>query len=102
MCIRDRPTLGSGPVSFSFPLILNNYLLEAQIVVPISDYFLRINEGYTASTQAQEAARQDVATARAKAMTEGKSAFYNWLRARGAVVVAEQAREDVKLSLIHI
>ncbi len=88
--------------NFSFPIILNNYLLEAQIVVPISDYFLRINEGYTASTQAQEAARQDVATARAKALTEGKSAFYNWLRARGAVVVAEQAREDVKTHLVDV
>lgn len=82
-----------------FPIFVNNYLLQASIVVPISDYFLRINEGYTAATKAQEAARADVETARAKSSAEGKLAFYAWLRARGAVVVAQQALLDAKTHL---
>jgi outer membrane protein TolC len=82
-----------------FPIIVNNYLLQASIVVPISDYFLRINEGYTAATKAEDAARADVDTARAKSSAEGKLAFYSWLRARGALVVAQQALVDAKTHL---
>jgi len=85
--------------SSSFPVIVNNYLLQGTIVVPISDYFLRINQGYTAASHAQEAARLDVLTARAKSAAEGKIAFYTWVRARGAVVIALQALADQKVHL---
>ncbi len=86
-------------IGFSIPLVLNNWTLEAQIVVPISDYFLRINKAYTAATQSREAARLDVISARAKSASDGKAAFYGWLRARGAVVVAVQGLEDAKIHL---
>ncbi|MEO8800275.1 MAG: TolC family protein [Polyangiaceae bacterium] len=89
---------GSGAkvidVPLSFPLVLDNWSLAASLVVPISDYFFRINQGYTAATLAQDAAKYDVATARAKSAADGKIAFYSWLRARGAVTVAEQALDD--------
>lgn len=90
------PTIAAG---FSFPLVLNNWSLEAQVVVPISDYFLRINQAYSAATKSQEAARFDVVSAKAKAATEGKLAFYNWLRARGSVIVAEQSLEAARTHL---
>lgn len=95
-------TLNPSPtaaVAFSFPLVLNNYLLQVGIVVPISDYFLRIGQGYSAATHAEEAAKQDVLAVRAKSASDGKVAFYNWLRARGANVVAEQALADQKTHL---
>jgi len=89
------PSLGGGALgSFSFPLVLDNYLLQASIVVPISDYFLRINQAYTATTNAEAAARYDLEAARARSMADGKVAFYTWLRARAAVVVAVQALND--------
>jgi len=84
---------------FVFPLVLDNWLLQATLIVPISDYFLRINENYTATTHAQQAARYDVVTARAKSASDGKIAFYNWLRGRGALVVAKLALEDQKTHL---
>lgn len=90
------PTVAVG---FTFPLVLNQWALEAQLVVPISDYFLRINQGYAAATNSQDAARLDVVTARAKSAAEGRVAYYNWLRARGAVVVATQSLEAVKVHL---
>ena len=86
-------------VPLTFPLVLDNYLLQASIVVPISDYFLRINQNYTSATNAQDAARFDVATARAKSAADGKVAFYTWLRARGAVTVAQQALDDQRTHL---
>ena len=73
-----------------FPLVFDQWLTQATIVVPISDYFLRINQGYTAATKQEEAARYDIATARAKSYSDGKLAYFAWLRAHGAVTVAEQ------------
>ena len=77
--------------SFSFPLVLNNWLTQATIAIPISDYFLKINESYSASLHQEEAARFDVVTARAKSYSDGKIAYYTWLRARSSEVVAEQS-----------
>lgn len=91
----NPPTVAVDPNSlfgsFKFPVVLNNYLAQATIAVPISDYFLRIGKAYTAATHAEEAARYDVAAARAKSYADGKIAYYTWLRARGAAAVAQQS-----------
>lgn len=78
-------------VTFSFPVLFDNYLTQATIAIPISDYFLRINQSVTAASRQEEAARYDIATARAKSYSDGKIAYFTWLRARGAVVVAQQS-----------
>ena len=86
--------------AFSFPFfVLDNWLLQATISVPISDYFLRIEQNYTAATNSQDAARWDVATARAVSEANGRIAYYTWLNARGSVVVAVQALNDQKTHL---
>ncbi len=86
---------GSPPITFPGPIV-DNWLLQATLQVPISDYFLRINQAYTAATSSQAAARYDVAAARAKSASDGKITYYSWLRARGALVVATQALDDQK------
>lgn len=78
-------------VDFKFPQVLDQYLTQATIAVPISDYFLRISQSHTAATRAEEAARWDVVTARARSYSDGKIAYFTWLRARGALVVAQQS-----------
>lgn len=78
---------------------VDNYLLQASILVPLSDYFLKIAPSYAAADDAQEAARYDALAARARAASEGKLAFFAWLRARGAIVVATQALADQKAHL---
>lgn len=95
--LNPTPTF-SAPFSFSFPLVLNNYSLQAFIVVPISDD-LRIAQTHTAAVHARDAASHDLAGTRARAYTEGKVAFYTWLRARGAVHVAKLALADQKAHL---
>jgi outer membrane protein len=94
-------TLSPGPIpagtplfaapGFIFPLVLDNYLTQATIALPISDYFLRIGKAYSASTMSEDAARFDVVAARAKSYADGKVAYYTWLRAQGAVTVTEQS-----------
>lgn len=85
--------------SFAFPIIVDNYLLQATIQVPISDLFFKINESYRGTLRAEEAARLDVITARAKSFSDGKSAYFTWLRSRGSQEVAEQTLAVAKAHL---
>ena len=78
---------------FSFPVILNNYSLQASISVPISDYFLRISRNYSATTHSEEAARLDRTAAEAKALSDAKITFYNWVKAVAQREVLAQALE---------
>jgi outer membrane protein TolC len=86
-------------VPFKFPVLTENFLLQGTINIPISDYFLSINQKYTAATKSQDAARWDVATARATAGSSGRVTYFTWLRARGAVIVAVQAINDQRTHL---
>jgi outer membrane protein TolC len=70
--------------------IVDEYVLRADIVVPISDYLLKVNQAYSAASQSAEAARLDVTAARAVAFSNAKQAYYEWLRAVSAVTVASQ------------
>lgn len=86
------PSFSFGNVTVpGFNVVLDNWIGQATIAVPISDYFLRINQGYSASLKQEEAARYDVQTARAKSYSDGKIAYFTWLRARSSQVVAEQS-----------
>lgn len=88
--VNPNPTFAIPSNSGGFPLVLDQYLTQATLAVPISDYFLRIGQAATAATHAEEAARFDVAAARARSYADGKVAYFTWLRARGALAVAQQ------------
>jgi outer membrane protein len=94
----NGPLIGV-PVSFPSFFVLDNWLMQATITVPISDYFLSVDQKYTAATRSQEAARWDETSARATALSDGQVAYYTWLRNRGAVIVAVQALNDQKTHL---
>lgn len=96
--VNPTPTVAQT-VSFAFPAVFNNWNFQASLIVPISDYFLRINQTYSSATASRDAARYDAAGARAKSAADGKVAYYTWLRARGGQVVAAQALEDQKTHL---
>ena len=85
-----NPPIVASP-GLSFPLVLDNGILEANLAVPISDYFLRIGQSYTSATLSEDAARYDIVAARATSYANGKVAYYSWLRSQGAVTVANQS-----------
>ncbi len=87
--LNPTPTIAGG--TLRFPLIFNQWIAQATIAIPISDYFLKINRAYTAATHQEEAARYDIQTARAKSLSDGKIAYFTWLRARGSLDVAQQS-----------
>jgi outer membrane protein TolC len=80
-------------------VITENFLLQGTLTLQISDYFLRIEQNYTAATRSRDAAEWDLAGARALAASNGHVAFYTWLRARGGVTVAVQALNDQRAHL---
>jgi outer membrane protein TolC len=88
--INPNPTQAVPFPPITIPVLVDAYVLQATLVVPVSDYLLRIAQAHTAATHAEDAARYDLTAARAKAASDGKIAFYTWLRARGAMSVAEQ------------
>lgn len=78
------------PLGFPSPP-LNSYTIQASLAVPISDYFLRISRAHAAATHSEEAARLDKLASEAKAYSDAKLAFYNWVKAIGQREVLQQA-----------
>lgn len=85
--------------AFQFPIVLDNYLIQASVVVPLSDYYFTIAKTHSARSHAHEAAKHTEVASRAKSATDGQLSYYTWLRARGAVVVALQALNDQRAHL---
>ena len=77
--------------AFSFPVLLNSYSLTASISVPISDYVLRISQGYASASHAESAKRLELEAEGLTVAADAKVAFYNWVRAKGSSVVATEA-----------
>lgn len=82
--------------TFSFPVFLNQYYLQASVGLPLSDYVLRISQGYAAASRSESAAKLDLEASRRKAALDGRVAFYSWVRAKAQVIVAEQAVEQAR------
>ena len=87
----------------NFPIeiksLLNQYALQANLLVPVSDYFLRVAPARSAAEHAQRVAADNVETARARVVTDARVAYYSWVRARLGVAVAEQALADAQAHL---
>ena len=82
----DIPNL---PISFETPL--NQYGLQASIAVPVSDYFLRVRPLHESAKLGEVAASERVRAEKLKAAADGRLAYYDWVRARLNLLVAEQA-----------
>lgn len=99
------PGIAEGPippgtplvsVPLSFPTLQNQYLLQASLTVPVSDYFLRVAPQNAAASRAEAAASHSVESAERRAAADARTAYYGWVRARLGVVVTEQALEQAK------
>lgn len=99
------PTVPQGPippgsllvnVPLSFPVILNQYTLQANLTVPISDYALRIGQSVASASRSREAADLAERAALKVAGADARVAYYNWVRAKLQLVVAEQTVVQAK------
>ncbi len=77
-------------VPLSFPNLVDQYAAQATVVVPLSDYLLRLPQGVTSAQSSRKAAALAERAAALKAATDGRVAFYGWARATWQVAVARQ------------
>jgi outer membrane protein len=98
----QSPTNPFIAVPSTFPVILNQYLLQATLSVPISDYVLRIPQNYAAATRSEKAAEFSEKATRLKVAADAKAAYYMWVRAKLQRVVAEQSVAQAKAHVADV
>ena len=85
------------PVKFDTPL--NQYTFQASLLVPVSDYFLRVAPNRDAAKLGRDAAEAAVNFAKLRTAADARLAYYAWVNAKLRVVVAEQALGQARAHL---
>lgn len=88
-----NPAFAAG---LKFPVILNNYSFVGSVSVPISDYVLRLSQNYSAASANERAAKLSLEAETLQVAADAKVAYFNWVRAKGSVVVAAEAVEQAR------
>ena len=94
LCVTDsagNPLGAFQTPGISFESFPNAYSLVASLSVPISDYVLRLSQGYAAATHAEEAKRIEVEARALQVAADAKLVFFDWVRAQGNAVVADES-----------
>jgi outer membrane protein TolC len=93
------PGAGLVNVPLAFESPLNQYALQASISVPLSDYFLRIGPQHSSARYGAVAAEKRLRAERIKAGADARVNYYDWVRARLNLIVAEQSLSQARAHL---
>lgn len=97
-----------GPVTSTTPLqafplsfeqLNNSYELSASLTIPVSDYFLRVPQSVGAARDAKRATELNAGATTRDVDIDARVAYYDWVRARLSVTVAEQSLEQARAQL---
>ncbi len=92
-----------GPMgSFAFTFPPNSYVVEGQIGVPISDYALRFPKLVQAARLGTQAARTQKLSSEVNVAQDARTTYFEWVRARLQVLVAERQLIQVRSSLKQV
>jgi outer membrane protein TolC len=86
----------------TFPAIVNNYNLQAQVIVPIADYVFRVSQGIQAARQSTHASRLQVRAAELAIAAQARVLYYSWIRSRLTEIVTEQQVVDARTQLENV
>ncbi|MBE7486348.1 MAG: TolC family protein [Polyangiaceae bacterium] len=95
-CVLDSGGVPVGAASFSFPSLQNMYALSASLTVPISDYVLRLSNASAGASANRRAAELAVKAEKLKVRSDAQALYYDWLRAKARVAVAEKSLERTR------
>jgi outer membrane protein TolC len=84
---------------FSLTFPNNNYNLQADIDVPLSDYVLKIAKHHASVEHSAKAAELTEKAAEITASSNARILYYSWARARLNLVVSEASLENAKQHL---
>jgi outer membrane protein TolC len=91
------PLTGSTQLSvltFNYPV--DNFNLQADADVPLSDYVLKIAKQYAAAEHSAKAASHTLRAAEVAAASNARITYYSWARSRLQQIVAEDAYEQAR------
>jgi outer membrane protein TolC len=91
---------GGGFPPISLPV--NSYATQANVVVPLSDYVVRYPKLIDAAKLATEAARTSKVSAEINAGEEARLSYYEWIRAKLQVLVAQRQLLQVQAVLKQV
>ena len=80
-------------VPLQFPVLLDQTALRAQLVVPLSDYFLRVLPSRDAAQHAARAGEAQLEVTEQAVALEAETLYWSWARAHLTRLVAAQALE---------
>jgi outer membrane protein TolC len=87
--LTPQPGLGA-----LFPIIVDQYMLQAGVLLPLSDYILRIQQTRDAASESKEAALLTKEAVRRAVSARAKIQYYAWAAARMQQAVTEQSVEQ--------
>ncbi|HXK19643.1 MAG TPA: TolC family protein, partial [Polyangiaceae bacterium] len=79
-----------------FPIILNSYVLQGRLNVPLSDYVLRTSRAVAGANRVKNASELDERATRLSVARDAKVAYYQWIRMQGFAFVGAQSVEQAK------
>lgn len=85
--------------NFAIESFKNNYLLETQLVVPISDYLWRIPKSVNAAKLSAESSRINRRVSEVSAGQDARLTYYEWVRAQLQVLISERQLVQVQKTL---
>jgi outer membrane protein TolC len=88
MGVPGTPVMSIVEIEFP-PPVPDQYMLEAQLSYPVSDVFLRILPRYRAAKRAADAQALSAKVEAQSVALQTREAFYNYARARAALLVAQ-------------
>jgi outer membrane protein len=93
---------GVDPSALAFNFLQNFYVAEATISIPLSDYLYRYPKLVGAAKLAVQAAHTSHDAAFVSAGEDARQAYYEWLRAKLQVLVAQRQVVQVKTTLEQV
>lgn len=91
-------TINFGPGA-SFTTLKDNLSLSGRISVPLSDYVLRLSDAAASSKAGSESAKYALRAQEMALDKDARTLYFNWLRAKGAVEIAQKAVERTRARL---
>jgi outer membrane protein TolC len=98
-CVLDSQGTPVGAAAVQIGTVPNNYALTATLNVPISDYILRLSNAASGASANRRSAELQVKAERLKVRADAQALFYEWLRAKARVAVAEKSLERTRARL---
>lgn len=80
----------------SFPILLNSYVAQAQLNVPLSDYVLRTSRAISGASRVKNASEIEERATRLSVARDAKVAYYQWIRVQGFAFIGAQSIEQAK------